>query len=1175
MSDPLETRDEQDPSPTEASDTDHDSARVSVPLVAIGASAGGVAALQQLFECLPDETGAAFVVIIHLDPGRESGLAQVLRTRTRMPVQQVDGPTELRSDCVYVIPPNRRLQVSDNEIATFPFDEPRGHRAPIDLFFRSLAEQHGDGFAIVLSGAGSDGTIGVKAVKGSGGIILVQDPQEAEYPSMPQSAIATGVADLVLPIRELAGQLVLLIGNKARLRKVGFAEGEQEIIRRILAHLRTRSGHDFSKYKRATVARRLMRRMHLTRCENLEGYYQYFRDTAEEAERLFSDLLISVTTFFRDPEAFRALRDEVVPRLFKNKNSGDTVRVWVPGCATGEEAYSVLMILLEEAARCEIRPEIQLFASDLDRVALAAAREGYYPAAIEADVSEERLRRFFNHEGEYYRVRREVRDLVLFATHSLLKDPPFSRLDLISCRNLLIYLDRDLQHQALGTFSYALRPNGFLFLGSSENAESANDLFRPVNRNARIYESVGRSGENPVLSRSVFSPRLQDWQRPFGPSPSAPNELNQHRRALEELAPPSVLVDETHNVVHISESAGRFLQHPAGPLKSDLTELVRPEMRIDLRTALDRAFEQGQPSLSLPIPVRFDGKPTRVYLQVRPMPRTRAPHTALVLFIEGGPTDAITEGRLPTEDGDVVEETVQQLRQQLQLVRDRLKASREEEEASNEELRATNEELQSINEEYRSTAEELETSKEELQSINEELQTLNNELKVKLDGISRSHNDLQNLISATDVGTLFLDAMLRIKRFTPRVADLFNVAGSDQGRPITDFTHRLNYKGLPEDAKQVLENLVPIEREVQSTDGNWYLMRLRPYRTLEDKIEGVVVTFVDVTELRQAGESLRVNERRLQLAREASDLGILDYAPDTDECWLDERARALWGFSEKAKVSMELFWSRLHPDDLAGAQAAFAGALAPGSDGTFAAQFRVRSDRGGERWIRGNGKALETDDRRADRLVVTVQDVSDRMAWESRQSLLLSELSHRVKNTLAVVQSMARQTFRGAKDFRQGLASFEGRLGALSLAHDLLVKNAWQGTALEDLVRDQLGPQLLENDGTVKLEGPHIMLPANLATPFGLLLHELGTNAIKYGALSKATGTVALTWRLLLQNNGRLLQVEWREEGGPHLNGEVQPGFGSYLIHHGLPGAHVEREFKPEGLRCTIELPLG
>ena len=428
----------------------------NLPLVAIGASAGGVKALQRFFERLPNDTGACFVVIVHLDPRRESHLAEILAARTSMPVTMLDGSAPLTPNCVFVIPPNRGLRLTDNEITTFAFQEPRGQRAPIDVFFRSYADQHGDGFAVVLTGAGSDGAVGVKAVKEAGGIVLVQDPENAEYASMPRSAIATGVADVVMPIPQLVDELVVLIRNKAHLRTGSFADDDEEALRHILSYVRARTGHDFSKYKRSTVRRRIARRMQLARREKADEYATFLRENAPEVQALFSDLLISVTTFFRDGGTFEILAQRVIPKLFEGKQVGDAIRVWIPGCATGEEAYSIAMLLLEEAARNENRPEIQIFASDLDIPALNTGREGCFPAAIEADVSEERLRRFFTREGQIYRIRREVRDLVLFASHNLLKDPPFSRLDFLSCRNLLIYLDRDLQQQVISTFNYAL-----------------------------------------------------------------------------------------------------------------------------------------------------------------------------------------------------------------------------------------------------------------------------------------------------------------------------------------------------------------------------------------------------------------------------------------------------------------------------------------------------------------------------------------------------------------------------------------------------------------------------------------------------------------------------------------------------------------------------------------------
>src|SRR6185312_13167290 len=471
------------------------------PVVGIGASAGGVKAVRELFDALPNDTGAAFVVIMHLDPGMPSELPAILATQTDMPVLGVTKKQSLLANHVYVIPPDRELQITESEIAATAFREPRGQRAPVDSFFRSLAAQHGDRFAVILTGAGSDGAVGVKAVKEAGGIIMVQDPAEAEHPSMPNAAISTEVVDFVLPIRQLAARLAEMIRSKDHAEETQRSADDEDNLRRILAHLRVRTGHDFSHYKRSTVMRRLLRRMQVTRKEAFEDYFAYLRDNAEEGQALLSDLLISVTTFFRDPKAFESLASNVIPHLFRGEGR-NPVRVWVAGCATGEEAYSIAMLLMEEAGKHEFRPEIQVFGSDMDARALNIAREGRYPAAIEADVNEERLRRFFTRDGEHYRVKRELRDAVLFANHSLLKDPPFSRLDLVSCRNLLIYLDRDLQQQVLATVHYALQPDGFLFLGSSESGEHPDGLFRVVDRDARIYQSTGRPKERlPALPR--------------------------------------------------------------------------------------------------------------------------------------------------------------------------------------------------------------------------------------------------------------------------------------------------------------------------------------------------------------------------------------------------------------------------------------------------------------------------------------------------------------------------------------------------------------------------------------------------------------------------------------------------------------------------------------------------
>ena len=840
----------------EAPATGNADARALV-IVAIGASAGGVQALQSFFSALPPNTGAAFIVVLHLDPQHRSELSTIVAARTSMPVMQVDARMSLEANCVYVIPPDRRLQVVDHELLATEFDEPRGHRLPIDYLFRSVAERLGDGFAVILSGAGSDGALGVRAVKEAGGIILVQDPSEAGFSSMPRSAIETGAVDFVLPVRELAKRLGDLIRIKEAVWPPEIGDVDEEALRRVLAHLRIRTGHDFSKYKRSTVVRRIARRMQVNRTIALSDYCDLVGENADEVRALLGDLLISVTSFFRDKDAFEVLAG-MLPDIFKRKQAGQQLRVWVSGCATGEEAYSIAMLLLEEAARHEAHPHIQIFATDLDVRALAAARDGRYPAAIEADVIEARLGRYFTHEGDYYRVRDELRDIILFALHDLLKDPPFSHVDVVACRNVMIYLDRELQEQVCGTFHYALAPGGLLFLGAAETADHPPGYFRTLDRQAHIYQSTLALGAKaPLLPRLLGPVRAREQMLPMisqnvGPI-AALSEASAHRRAIELIAPPSIMVDDTHRVLHLSDNAGRYLLPSGGPLSADVTELVRPELRFEMRSALNRAFDQQRPTLSVPVRVSLDGEIHPVQIQVKPLQEGGEWRRAVAIFIEGDAVHAmLTNGQQVTDD------TVRRLKEELEITQQRLRTMREESDAANEELRASNEELQSINEEYRSTSEELETSKEELQSINEELQTVNSELKTKLELISRAHSDLQNLLAATDFGTLFLDSGLNIKRFTDQVKELFSITTSDEGRPITDFAHQLEYDGLTKDARAVIANLTPIRREVRSRQWRWYDMRMRPYRTYEDKIDGVVITFIDVTERKLMEERLQM-----------------------------------------------------------------------------------------------------------------------------------------------------------------------------------------------------------------------------------------------------------------------------------------------------------------------------
>lgn len=1150
--------------------------KVDPPIVGIGASAGGVTALQAFFEVLPANTGAAFVVILHLDPEARSDLASVLGFRTTMPVIQIEDEVHLEENHVYVIAPNRSLLIADHHISSVPFLEPRGQRAPIDVFFRSLADKNREAFAVIMSGAGSDGAVGVKSVKEAGGVVLVQDPHEAEYPSMPRAAIATETADFVLPLRELARRLADLI-QKRELLPTETRQGDEEDLRRIIAHIRVRTGHDFAQYKRATILRRVARRLQVTNKSSLAEYYGFLRENAEEAQALFSDFLISVTTFFRDQSAFQSLAEKVIPNLFETKDAGSSIRIWVPGCATGEEAYTIAMLLLEEASKHDIRPELQVFGSDLDPGSLATAREGRYPAGIEADIGEDRLKRFFLKEGEHYRVRRELRDTVLFASHSMLRDPPFSRLDLVSCRNLLIYLDRELQQQVCNTFHYALNPGGYLFLGSSESADSPAGLFRTVDRDNRIYRAAPSSHDKrPALPLLLASHHVERGAPAVRTTPSlSVTDAALHRQMLERVAPPSMLVDQSQRAIHLSENAGRFLQPSGGPLSVEASELVRPELRFDLRSALHRAFERGEATLSTPIPVKFNGgSPHRVYLNVKPILQEGDPaYYALVMFIEGEPVDEsglVSSDSIPLDDPE--RRKIQLLQEELQLAQSRVRATREESEAANEELRAANEELQSINEEYRSTSEELETSKEELQSINEELQTVNNELKLKLETVSRAHSDLQNLMAATDVGTLFLDPSLRIKRFTPRLADLFNITANDEGRPITDFTHQLEYNSLAEDAGMVLRDLAPIERAVKSIKDGWFLVRLRPYRTIDDKIDGVVATFVDITERRKAEEQLRESEQRLRQETRLVELsrspifvwdfddGILQWNRGSEELYGYPRAEVLGRRKNEVLKT-----------------------VVPGSSfeelrqtlvetGTWRGELLHTHKDGRQLTVESHIELLRLGGRRL--VLESTFDLTERKRWERRQELLLNELTHRVKNSLTVIQALARQTWRTARQPEDFMERFEGRLGALAGSHSLLIQSRWQGAELNALAHYQLQPYGTDTP-RIQILGPSVMLSPELATPFGLVFHELATNAAKHGAFSTPAGRVHLSWTVNGQNGGRRLQVVWRELNGPLVNPNGHRGFGSTLIEQGIPEASVHREFHTDGLVCTIDVDLG
>jgi two-component system, chemotaxis family, CheB/CheR fusion protein len=896
---------------------------VDFPVVGIGASAGGLPALVRLFENMPAVHEMAFVVILHLSPKHPSSAAAILQRATRMPVIQVTSQVKIEPGNVYVIAPNQHMSMMDGLLLVDELQRPRGKHIAIDMFFRTLAEVHRErAVAIVLSGTGADGAVGLTRVKEQGGVTLAQAPADAEHDGMPSAAIRTGAVDFVLPAIEIPQKLIELWNNARTIQMPPPGDGEtpvahvtqgdatlvaEDALQDIIGALLSHTGHDFRHYKRATVLRRIERRLQVRAVQTLPEYRDLLQADPGEHKLLLDDMLIGVTNFFRDREAFESLERDVIPELFKDKGPTDEVRAWVAACATGEEAYSLAMLMADQAELMEHPPAFQVFASDIDDGAIDAARSGNYPASIITDVAPTRLRQYFNKEDDRYRIRKTVRDRILFASHNLLRDPPFSRLDMISCRNLLIYLNREVQVRVLQTFHFALKPGGYLFLGSSESAESVSDYFIPVDKKNRIYRA--RGGGRPTHYQSptsaVFGARLPEVSRVKPPGKRQFSYAELHQRALAQYAPPSAVIDSEGNIVHMSEGAGRFPRMAGGEPSRNLLALVLPELRLELRSAMYQATQNASAIECRPVEIQENKELGTIALSVRPFRDEEAETDfLLVVFNRLEPAPERVVPPRPNGSHDVV---LSQLEAELQRKREQLQETIENAEVSTEELRASNEELQAINEELRSATEELETSKEELQSVNEELVTVNYELKVKVEETGKANDDLNNLIASTDIATIFVDSSLRIKRFTPRAADLFSIIASDIGRSLLYLTHKLDYDALAEDVNATFDTLRLVEREVRSSEGRCYIVRLLPYRTNEDRIEGAVMTFFDITLRRQAEEQAQAIEARMRMVAESSDdFALITMDEEGRTTSWNKGAEALFGYGEREMLGQTL-----------------------------------------------------------------------------------------------------------------------------------------------------------------------------------------------------------------------------------------------------------------------------
>ena len=859
------------------------------PVVGIGASAGGLEAICTLFRQMPGDCGMAFVVVLHLSPDHQSVADRIIQETTQMPVRQVTEPVPIERNHIYVISPANRLSTNDGYLRVTPANRRRGDHVAIDLFFRDLADVHKDhAFCVVLSGTGADGAVGLSRIKEQGGVTLAQTPDDAQYDSMPRAAIETGMVDLVLPAAEMPQKLLELWRNARQVRlpeieddtlppalgtRAGDPQACEPMLEEILLQLRSNTGHDFQHYKRATVLRRIERRLHVTGQADLAAYLHYLEQHPAESRALLADMLIGVTNFFRDREAFEALERHVLPQLACERDpadGADEIRVWSAGCSTGEEAYSLAMLVCEQLALEQRTSKVQVFATDLDERAIAIARSGSYSEAIVTDVPPSRLRQFFLKEDQHYRVRKEVREKVLFARHNLLSDPPFSQIDLIVCRNLLIYLDREVQRDILQMFHFALRPGGYLFLGSSESADMANELFTPVDKRNRIFRALdasntGRSsGHKPgrqLPGTSAVSMPQETLATAKAKPGRKPSFADLHHRALARRMPPSLIVDIDGNILHMSEGVGRFLQLAGGEPSRNLLNLVLPPLRLALRSTLFQARQGTEAVTSRPVDLAESMGKLQVEITVQPYKDDlSASDCLLVVFEERAPDPSLPLPGVIRQTDSMV---LHNLERELLRTRLLLQETIEQSEVSSEELTASNEEMQAINEELRSASEELETSKEELQSINEELLTVNYELKNKVEETDKINDYLSNLIACTEIATVFIDRNLHIRWFTPRATDLFNMLPVDTGRSLLDITHRLDYPALADDARAVAQGEAIIEREIGSQGDHWYLARLLPYRSSEQKIDGTVLTFIDISSSHAAEERVRLGEERL------------------------------------------------------------------------------------------------------------------------------------------------------------------------------------------------------------------------------------------------------------------------------------------------------------------------
>jgi two-component system CheB/CheR fusion protein len=1132
----------------------------------MGASAGGIEAFQAFFKAMPADSGMAFVLVQHLDPEHASALPEIIGASTTMPVAQAKTGDVLAQNRVFVIPPDSVLTVAGGTLRVARGASTPARRASIDAFLISLAEDQGENaIGIILAGFGSDGARGVEAIREHGGLTLTQAEFD-HHPKtgMPQSAAASGCVDHVLPIEKMPAALLEHQTYRAKTDGEKGPDGVRKDVGdhlgAICAVLNSRLGRDFSQYKTSTLMRRIQRRMQVLQAESVTAYLEELRQRSDEPELLFREVLIRVTRFFRDPAAFEALAARI-PALLA-RNDGQDLRIWVPGCATGEEAYTLAILCKEAMAHADRPRKVQIFATDIDDQAVEIARIGIYAAASAADLPGPLLDRYFQKENDSYRVSKDIREMCLFSTHDLVKDPPFSRLSLISCRNLMIYFGPALQKRIVAMFHYGLRSGGLLFLGSSEAVTAHAGLFLAADKKNRIFERRDAPTQLPSLSASAPPPARVNAARETREGELDPEVA----RVMSRYMPAFVVIDRRQNVQQFSGQIGKYLAPSDGAMSMNLAVLAHAELRTPLRAALKRVIATQRRVVNAGIVLDIAGRPEAVTLAVEPLEGRKgsaAEGLIVVAFQDLGPVQVVERGG--SSDGDN-----QPSAEELAGVRERLQTLTEELETSNEELQSSNEEYQSVNEELQSTNEELETSKEELQSINEELATLNAELNARNENLVDLNSDLSNLIDSTSIATLFLDQDLRIRRFTPAVLDIFSVREGDQGRPISDIVSRLDEDGLNRDAAQVLRTLIPVHRAVGLATGNrTFQMEIRPYRGQNNTISGVVITFVDITDRERAEKS------RASLAAiiDSSEDAIIGHDLDGSITSWNASAEKLFGYVEQEAIGQPI---------------SFIVPLGRPEDEPELME-RVRRGERIEHYetlrLRKNASLVEVSQslspvRNSSGTIIgaarIIRDITTRRQGDRERSLLLGELDHRVKNILATVSSIVTQTLKADDTPANFATSLQGRIKALTRAHNLLTRGGDIGGALEIILQTELAPYIDTAD-RVTIEGPRVTLTPKAGLSLAMAVHELATNAAKYGALSVPEGRLSISWQSVTDTERQSLRIVWQEKGGPRVSPPSKRGFGTTLIERALAyefEAKVDRTFALGGLTCVFQLPL-